>query len=326
MKLLMATICVTSSFALRAAGLNTDDLALHKARMHGALAKECLRVVDQDGRPVAGAKIWGGLQTGSGHNDFVPIRGTTDTNGEYVIEGKCTSRIRCDITKDGYYRSEFLMTNYGHTHSLKDGKWQPYGETETVVLKKQRNPGRTLVFPDELRSCRIPEFGKWIAFDFQCADWVAPCGKGRNSDVLLRFSAMERSMDDYRFSMEVSFTNNPHAGAYRLKEDKTSVLTTVYDADSNATYRAEFAYIQEEKPNGLRHFDYLDHDSYLVFRTRTRVDKDGNLVGAHYGKILGRWLSDTEYMILSDGCFNPVENDVNIEDGSGLRDAIRNQK
>ncbi len=63
-----------------------------------------------------------------------------------------------------------------------------------------------------------------------------------------------------------------------------------------------------------------------MFRTRTRVDKDGNLVGAHYGKILGRWLSDTEYMILSDGCFNPVENDVNIEDGSGLRDAIRNQR
>ena len=133
-------------------------------------------------------------------------------------------------------------------------------------------------------------------------------------------------MDDYRFAMEVSFTNNPHAGAYRLKEDKTSLLTTVYDADSNATYQAGFSFVKEENSKGLRHFDYLDRDSYLVFRTRTRVDKDGNLLGAHYGKILGRWLSGTEYMILSDGCFNPVENDVNIEDGSSLRDAIRNQK
>ena len=124
-------------------------------------------------------------------------------------------------------------------------------------------------------------------------------------------------MNDYRFVMEVSFTNNPYAGAYRLKEDKTSLLTTIFNADSNATCQAEFSYVQEE---------YLDRDSYLVFRTRTRVDKDGNLIGAHYGTILGRWLSDSEYMILSDGCFNPVENDVNIEDGICLRDAIRNSK
>ena len=73
-----------------------------------------------------------------------------------------------------------------------------------------------------------------------------------------------------------------------------------------------------------RHWDFLGRDSYLVFRTRTRVDEYGNLVVAHHGKILGRWLSDTEFMILSDGCFNPVENDVNIEDGSCLRDVLRN--
>ena len=110
------------TLVLNASGPSAEEMALYKARKYGAQAKECLRVIDQDGMPVAGARVWGGLQTGDGYNDFVSIRGNTDVNGEYVIQGKCTKRIRCDITMDGYYDSEFLLTRYGHTHNLKDGK------------------------------------------------------------------------------------------------------------------------------------------------------------------------------------------------------------
>ena len=111
--------------------VTAQDVVLYKAREHGALARERLHIVDQDGVPVVGAKVWGGLQTGGNLNDFTPISGTTDTNGEYVIQGKCTNRIRCDILKSGYYRSEFLMTNYGYSHDVKDGKWQPRSEEHT---------------------------------------------------------------------------------------------------------------------------------------------------------------------------------------------------
>ena len=81
--------------------VSAQDLALCRARQYGALAMECLRVVDPAGLPVAGAKVWGGLQTGGNLGDFIPISGITDTNGEYVIQGRCTNRIRCDITKTG---------------------------------------------------------------------------------------------------------------------------------------------------------------------------------------------------------------------------------
>ena len=77
------------------------SLALYNATRKGALAKICLHVVDPAGHPVAGAKVWGGLQTGGNLGDFTPISGVTDTNGEYVIQGRCTNRIRCDITKTG---------------------------------------------------------------------------------------------------------------------------------------------------------------------------------------------------------------------------------
>jgi len=324
MKCMVLAMCFALSLVLDAAGPSAEEMALYNAREHGAVARECLRVVDQDGFPVADAKVWGGLQTGGNRNDFTPIRGITDTNGEYVIQGKCTNRIRCDITKNGYYRSELLLENYGYRHDLEKGKWMPYGEKRTVVLKKIKNPCKLLAFPASLRWCRIPEFNKWLGFDFECCEWVAPHGKGRCADVLLRFSAMKKGLHDYKYVMDVSFTNNPYAGAYQMKADKSSDLTTTYDADSNATYKAEFSYVLEQSPGNRRYWNFLDADSYLIFRTRTRVDKDNNLIGAHYGKILGCWRPGIETMILSDGCFNPVENDVNIEDGTVLRTVLKN--
>ena len=146
MKLQMKSIIVMLSLAfplvLVATGPSADEMALYRARRYGAEAKECLRVIDQDGCPVAGARVWGGLQTGGNLNDFTAISGYTNTNGEYVIEGKCTNRIRCDITKVGYYPSELCLSNYGYSHSVSNGVWIPYGEKRVVTLKKIKRPGK----------------------------------------------------------------------------------------------------------------------------------------------------------------------------------------
>ena len=96
---LAVSLCLATPLLLMASGPSAEEMALLKARRYGAEAKECLRVVDQDGAPVAGATMRGALQTGGGRKDFIPIRGVTDTNGEFVIQGKCTEIIRCSITK-----------------------------------------------------------------------------------------------------------------------------------------------------------------------------------------------------------------------------------
>ena len=49
--------CLALPIALVAAGPSVEEMALYNAREHGALARECLRVVDQDGLPVAGARV-----------------------------------------------------------------------------------------------------------------------------------------------------------------------------------------------------------------------------------------------------------------------------
>ena len=301
--------------------LSAHDFALYRAREHGALAKECLRVVDQEGIPIAGSRVWGGVQTGGNRNDFIAISGFTNTNGEYIIEGNCTNRIRCDITKAGYYKSEFLLTNYGYSHDVKDGKWQPFGKMHTIILKRVANC--SLAVPDKRnhRSWKIPVYNKWVAFDLEKVDWCSPHGIGNNEDVLLYFTKDKKSNSVFRFTMDVSFTNNVLAGAYVMKKDGSSDLKITSQANSNETFQSSFHYVRERTPDGKRTMIWLKEDEYLVFRTRTTVE-DGVLKRAHYGCVQGQWAPDLESMELEDGSFNPDPNNVNIEDGYYLRKVI----
>ncbi len=300
-----------------------DTASSSRFQGNAALAKEILRIVDENGLPVAGAIIHGGLQTGGGVNDFVPINGITSSNGEYVIEGKCTNRIRCDVKKDGYYRSEFLLTSYGATHSCDDGKWMPYGTVNVITLHRVKRLG-TLAVPSGRGSnvgrWRVPKWNSWIGFDFEVFDWVKPYGDGCNQDALFLFTAYEKDPSfDFKFTMDICFTNSPFAGAYVCKKNQYSDLQWPSCADSNETYRTKFSYSFERHPNGERVVNTLPDEACMVFRTRTGVNDAGELVSAHYGVISGEWLLGSETMRFNDACFNPNENDLCIEDGCHLR-------
>ena len=304
-----------------------QDVSLSNAREHGALARECLRVVDQDGYPVAGAKVWGGVQIGGDLNDFMPISGTTNTNGEYVIQGKCTNRIRCDITKDGYYRSEFLLANYGYTHTVENGRWQPFGCVTTITLRRITGLGKLVVLDgtgSDVGRRTIPTWNQWVGFDLEMFDWTSPYGKGQHSDMLIRFVGdIRNEYIDFKVAMNVCFTNNPFAGAYVCKKDLSSDFTWSEYADTNRSFTAEFNYVCERRPDGKRIKEILAEDSYMVFRTRTKVDEEGRLVSAHYGVISGGWLFGSETMQIGDACFNDKVNATMIEDGYYLRKAVR---
>lgn len=315
MKLIVRSLCFAIPLILNAVGPSAVDLTLAKARRYGAQAKECLQVVDQDGMPVADARIWGGLQTGDGYKDFIPIRGSTDTNGEYIVQGKCTNRITCQITKEGYYVSEFVLPNYAYRHTFKDGKWIPYGSQHTVVLKKIINP-QPMSFHDERTSFKVPVYDEWIGFDCEKYDFVSPYGQGVKNDMLLRFALNNPTVDDYHMTMEVSFTNNLYAGAYEMERTKTSEFESVYHADTNAVYRQTFSYRFDQSPVKVPEYTaQLKSDKYLVFRTRTKVDAEGQLVSSHYGKIYGDWnFVGPGGMSMAQFVFNPRPNDTNLED------------
>ncbi len=333
MKNMAFAVCFAMPLVLFAARPSDEEMALYKACNYGAEAKECLRVVDQDGMPVAGARVWGGLQTRG--DDSIPIRGHTDTNGEYVIQGKCTSRITCEITKDGYYDSRLELTNYGQTHTPLDGKWQPYGARTTIVLKEIMNPIALKHAPPNLEP--PPSQGEWYGYDLEQRQWVTAGSEGLHPDMLVKITTDKNDeTSDFKATLEVSFANNPCAGAYVLRKDRHSDMKSVYHADTNATYQTSFRFVYErhpvwvEKPvrfmDGVNYTDTrLAADSYLVFRTRTEVDPEGQLISAHYGKIYGLW----EFfggMRAANVQFNPTPNDTNLEDEETANRTLMNKR
>ena len=108
--------------------------------------------------------------------------------------------------------------------------------------------------------------------------------------------------------MDISFTNNPYAGFYELKKDVFSDMKNPYSVDTNQTFVA----VNRYSTVGTK-AQILEADSCLVFRTRTKVDENGQLISAHYGMIYGRWT--TEFGMNAEAIFfNPRPNDTNIED------------
>ena len=164
--------------------------------MYGAKAKECFYVVDQDGNPVEEARIRGAFWTGGGINDYEPLDGLTNTNGEYVAEGMSKYKLRYTVSKDGYYSTngEVLYVGTWSVPAVKDGKWQPYGTRRKVTLKSIINPMQQKVFPGGLHRVYIPVFKEWLGFDLELFDWVSPYGKGCNKDVLLLFFGKKREI------------------------------------------------------------------------------------------------------------------------------------
>lgn len=289
----------------------------YQLSMKGALAKIRFRVVDQDGFAVSGAKVWGGFTCGNRLDDYVLVDGFTDTNGMYVAEGNCNEFLRIEVRKDGYYRTneKIYFRRLKADPIVVDGKWQPYDGMRTIILKRMLQPHDMLGFncPPQ-RKIRI--YDEWLGFDLEKGDFIPPVGNGSETDMLVRFHLSGEMPYDWSIRMDVSFTNYPYAGAYRLKKDDWSDMKSVYQADTNAIYLSELSFrYAREKGNRRPIVEKLDKGEYLVFRTRTKIDREGRLLSARYGKLYGPWhFEDAGGAQIHDVFLNKKDNDVNLED------------
>lgn len=281
-----------------------------------ALAQVRIKVVDQDGCVVPDATVWGGFTCGGGMNDFVLVDGVTNTNGTYVAQGKCNEFLRFEVRKEGYYRTDtkIYFARSKAAPLVVDGKWQPYGETRTVVLKRIKNP-HEMSGPDCPPQRKVKIYDKWLGFDLEKGDFLPPMGVGTEADMLVRFRLNGRMPHDWSIMMDVSFTNSPYAGACRLKKDGWSDMKSSYYADTNAVYQTDFTFKYCHEKGVYPYSDKLNQDEYMIFRIRTKVDRDGKLVSARYGKLYGPWnFEDAGGSQIYKVFLNSKDNDANLED------------
>src|SRR5574344_361970 len=320
MYLALGLFCCSGLLIASAASKQAMFAKLRSNGFSGYEAAIVVRCVDDEDQAVPDANIRTALYPDRGDN-MVVRNGRTGPDGCFQIKGRTSGEVSFTLKKSGYYRTRYDYRLYDDAENdIRDGKWQPYGATNTVVLKRIRNPiamfvgdhkSHELVFPDKMGSNRFQ-----CGYDMCTGDWVKPVGRGTTTDVLFTLvteaNPVKPDGSKFRQTITLEFTNGLD-GALLVKNDMTSEFHSAYRADPAAPYQHKKVFCFD-RYNGTPIVDgNLKADEHLVIRVRTRIDGNGHVVQANYGKIYGEMrINGTGLLVLST-YFNPTPNDTNLE-------------
>jgi len=265
-------------------------------------AKVTIHVVDETGQPVTNANIAVGFYQGGnawvGETKSETIRGTSDSNGLFSAQGRCINDVSMFAEKEGCYRTS--AERYFYNTKMKKGRWQPWNPTNTIVLKQIKNP-----IPMYVRGVNlgVPGFDEPLGFDLEKGDWVAPYGKGVISDFIFYATLDKRSSQDSDYRLTLIFPNEKD-GIQTFGETTGSKFKSDHNAPLNG-YLSEWKQFRKRRPK-IGETNNIDQNRKFYFRIRTKLDEQGNIVSAQYGKIYGDFLQFAYYL-------NPTPNDRNVE-------------
>ena len=285
------------------------------ARRNGAMAEIHLRVVDDMGEFVTNASIRAVMHLSASEYSMF---GTTDTNGVYVAKGKTDGNyIEFFVGKDGYYgsKAKVVYASMTEPHEVKDGKWQPYGEELTLVLKPIKNPIK-------LKSIPVKEFlltsavCEWVGYDIEKNDFIKPNGSGEIADfeVYLDWDKIYSINDSKQIGFKIRFIEEG-AGFYVQPLDQMSKLPTPYFAETNRVFMKKAQFYGRH--NGKRLKQRFDESQCWIIRSRCKFDDNGKLKVAHYSVVRFLGVSASPELKVGFcflGAFNPMPNDTNLED------------
>lgn len=298
------------------------------ARLNGAETQVLLHVRDDQDAPVADADVLVRMGMTFAEKSY-DIKGVTDANGDFAIEGITTgNEIGISLVKTGYYDShcQLCYADMRAPHDVKDGKWQPYPMERTVTLRKIRNP---VALCRCVKTLTLHATNQWVGVDMKIGDFVKPNGTGEVADfhVLAQWDGLidlksELCVADIKFA-------DPLSGGYFVGKCLESEYPYAYFAVSNADYQSNL-YVQNRKGEFYSTHKPFNKLAIFVTRSRCRVDENGVLKSANYGCVRrfdvtpGDWGNGVNVII--DAIFNPVPNDTNLEDEEVSRRNERSRK
>ena len=299
-------------------------------------AKITIHAVNQDGDPISDYKIQAAFAYGKEQLSAFP-----DKNGYVTFQSPALTFAvfsmlpKFDIYNPGvekYYRNIIRYRFENFKENVKDGKWQPWNPTIELLLKERVNP-----IPMYATSCsnrlKIPLLNTWCGFDMTVNDWISPYGSGAHADIEICYQWDGSEGDSYNGStLEIRFPDEK-AGCYTFHYpyDETcgyqNSFISPYHAEPTNMFSTQLSFSEtiklEKYPVGDRIFRCLERNHMkkgtgYIFRTRTRFDENGNLIGAHYGKIYPPngdliWRGRKGTFLTFQYYLNPTENDTNLE-------------
>jgi hypothetical protein len=286
-------------------------------------ARVVLQVHDESGEPVAGATV-----SVAGVFHEVPgstAKGITDTNGLYTATVRSQGSIATFAEKQGYYRTVLpeIFLNQGRENSYENallrGKWLPWGATNTIVLKRVVNPIGMLAGGGDRF---LPGTQGAYGYDLEVHDWVAPHGRGKNSDLLLEMQGEVKDDRNFWGQLRLSFAR-PLDGIIQVPyEARTgSELRLPREATLDG-YGSEWlwsvSYGSLQRSGFPPPVDPSKTSVAYVFRVRTELDEQGKIKKAYYGCIVGELIFDPRTdrgggFLRFNYYLNPTPNDRNLE-------------
>lgn len=250
-------------------------------------AKLTLLVKNEQGVPVEGAKAYISYSKpetgGIGVADILK-EGITGKDGLFTAESLTMSSVGLSAEKDGYYHGSI---HYEFTsNSNLTNRWEPWNPTIEVVLKKKRNP--VPMYSKYLEALTVPVLGLKVGYDLEIGDWVAPHGTGVVSDFVFLCENKYESFTSAETSCEIFFSN-PEDGFQEFEFDKNeqSSFKWPYEAPANKyNIKKLNKWMSVHLPNDPYKSNYNESINYL-FRVRSEVDSNGNIINANYGKLQG---------------------------------------
>ena len=249
-------------------------------------------VVDQDGKPVAGAKVGMGFDIGLAKTEYgtesTTKRAITPANGRVVISGGNASGYSgMSARKEGYYDAHHVF----QAKSRVSGRWEPWNPEIKLVLKEKRNPVAIYGFRigpgvGKLRALEFPAASPRgpAGFDLFKRDWVAPHGTGAVSDVVLEYAEPDGPAGGGVLRM--CFPNPGDGVIGPLANEGGAGLRSGHEAPADG-FKPEISFpgmTRRQKPTP----DAIDmRGCWYVLRLRTRLDEKGNVLSAHIGKHYG---------------------------------------
>ena len=312
------------------------------------LQKVAVRVTDFDtGEPLEGVEIKACFESrGQAWGNAGPVEKTsrTDKNGRCSLTAMASGGSVCvEAHPEGYYRFErtVFFTNVTWSTPPCLLPWNPVRD-----LRLNRKGTPVPMFAKHLAWCRIPALELPCGYDLEAGDWVAPHGKGVTADLLFTMHREEvkgekvyggwldpHSYEGVVFQMDVEFPGEGNGVIPVLLPEDTfrHFLRTAPESGYEPRLTRKEYYGCPPDDDAEERGWMSNRNRCFYLRIRTRLDKDGNVVSAHYGKIyrdfevipsVGKQglFGDFSYY------FNPVPNDRNIEFGQNLFDDLDVQR
>ncbi|MDO6686415.1 MULTISPECIES: hypothetical protein [unclassified Agarivorans] len=268
----------------------------------GSLTEIKLKVIDQDGQAVKNAEVSMSFLLGKGSNKF---KGTTDEKGEATALRVGQFGVIVRINKEGYYQSKTRTGGSGNRNL-------------TMELRKKKNP--TAMYAKKLL-LPFPKKREAIGFDFEQADWVSPYGKGNTAHIFFYLDGEYIDVHNNNDELQISFANADD-GLVKLNKATTNSEYLFPYLAPQLGY-TNILTLKHQTSSNSKSFTTYDNSALgYIFRINTKLNSEGEVVHANYGKISGEFLGSSYTgttkrknvgFVKFTYYYNPTPNDRSLE-------------